>query len=387
MDDVSKFSAEEARAVGESLGIDWSAFSVDQFRRGMDVELEHGLTDAETNVTSDDPLTTAKIALAHLNEYPDYYDRLEEMERAAEAYWEGPAEEEVFEPEGAAGAGAEAEEHYMQEEKKAMSKYLQRGDAPFGEGVWSKIDEVVVGAAFSQLSVRRIVGVVGPLGLELRHLPTKDKTIVGDTGIGLSASGTVPVAQLSAGFSLPRRDLAAFEADGIEPDLGVVAEAAILLASEEDRLLFYGSAALGVTGLTNAQGVHTVRLASWAKVGTAADNIIEAVTTLDEAGFHGPYALALAPEKYNLLYRRYPQSDGTELEHVSSIVTGGVVKAPGLTEGGLLLAVGKQFAAIVIGQDIHTGYVGPTPDLEYQFTVSESIALQLLAPGAVCVVR
>jgi hypothetical protein len=82
------FTAEEAKAVGEQLGIKWDKFDVDQFRRGMDVELEHGTQDPWTNVTNDDPIMTGKIALAHLNEFPDYYDRLEEMEEAAEKFWE-----------------------------------------------------------------------------------------------------------------------------------------------------------------------------------------------------------------------------------------------------------------------------------------------------------
>ncbi|MBN1299457.1 MAG: hypothetical protein JW997_07210 [Actinobacteria bacterium] len=82
------FTAEEAKAIGEKLGIDWSKFDVEQFRMGMDVELEHGKVDAETNVTNDDPLLTGKIALAHLNEFPDYYDRLYEMEEEAEEYWD-----------------------------------------------------------------------------------------------------------------------------------------------------------------------------------------------------------------------------------------------------------------------------------------------------------
>jgi hypothetical protein len=79
------FSAEEARSIGEQIGIDWStsAFDVDQFRRGLDVELEHGLHDLDTNVTGDDPLTTGKIARAHLNEFADYYTRLEQMEQQA----------------------------------------------------------------------------------------------------------------------------------------------------------------------------------------------------------------------------------------------------------------------------------------------------------------
>ena len=78
------FTAEEAKMIGEQLGIDWTEFDVEQFRMGMDVELEHGLVDPATNVTDDDPLVTGKIALAHLNEFGDYYTRLEIMEREAE---------------------------------------------------------------------------------------------------------------------------------------------------------------------------------------------------------------------------------------------------------------------------------------------------------------
>ncbi len=79
------FSADEARHIGEQIGIDWATapFDVEQFRRGMDVELEHGLHDLVTNVTDDDPLVTGKIALAHLHEFPDYYTRLEQMEEQA----------------------------------------------------------------------------------------------------------------------------------------------------------------------------------------------------------------------------------------------------------------------------------------------------------------
>ena len=79
------FTHEEARRAGERVGVDWATapFDVEQLRAGMDVELEHGLRDAGTNVTDDDPLVTAKIALAHLNEFPDYYTRLERMEEDA----------------------------------------------------------------------------------------------------------------------------------------------------------------------------------------------------------------------------------------------------------------------------------------------------------------
>jgi hypothetical protein len=85
MTDRRNYTAEEARRIGEQIGIDWSTspFDVEQFRAGLDVELEHGTHDSATNVTGDDPITTGKIALAHLNEFPDYYTRLEAMERQA----------------------------------------------------------------------------------------------------------------------------------------------------------------------------------------------------------------------------------------------------------------------------------------------------------------
>lgn len=81
------FTAEEAKVIGEQLGIDWSKFDVEQFRMGMDVELEHGTRDIKTNVSNDDALTTGKIALAHLNEFADYYTRLERMEEDAKEFW------------------------------------------------------------------------------------------------------------------------------------------------------------------------------------------------------------------------------------------------------------------------------------------------------------
>jgi hypothetical protein len=82
---VHRFSRAQARRVGEEIGIVWASapFDVEQLRTGMAVELEHGLRDPATNVTDDDPVVTAKIALAHLNEFPDYYTRLRRMETAA----------------------------------------------------------------------------------------------------------------------------------------------------------------------------------------------------------------------------------------------------------------------------------------------------------------
>ena len=83
MSRAKRFSTEDAKKIGEAIGVDWrkSKFDVEQFRMGLEVELEHGSRDPATDVTHDDPLLTGKIALAHLNELSDYYTRLAAMEQ------------------------------------------------------------------------------------------------------------------------------------------------------------------------------------------------------------------------------------------------------------------------------------------------------------------
>ena len=87
MSDQRKTTLEEARRIGDEIGVDWSRLDVEQFQAGLDVEFEHGSHDPQTDVTGDDPILTGKIALAHMKEFPDYYERLERMEQQAEQDW------------------------------------------------------------------------------------------------------------------------------------------------------------------------------------------------------------------------------------------------------------------------------------------------------------
>ena len=102
---------EEAKRVGDEIGVDWSRFDLEQFRAGMDVEFEHGSHDPQTDVTGDDPIVTGKIALAHMKEFPDYYERLERMEAEAERDWA-------------------AKEHY-----NALMSLLKQHAGAYGSGV------------------------------------------------------------------------------------------------------------------------------------------------------------------------------------------------------------------------------------------------------------
>ena len=92
MSEASRTTLEEARRVGDEIGVDWGRFDLEQFRSGMDVELEHGSHDPQTDVTVDDPILTGKIALAHMKEFPDYYTRLEQMEEEAKRDWAARSE-------------------------------------------------------------------------------------------------------------------------------------------------------------------------------------------------------------------------------------------------------------------------------------------------------
>jgi len=84
---MKKITKQEAENIGNELGVNWNEINIDEFTKGVNVELEHGYIDSKTNVTNDNRILTGKIAWAHLNEFPDYYTRLHKMESEAEEYW------------------------------------------------------------------------------------------------------------------------------------------------------------------------------------------------------------------------------------------------------------------------------------------------------------
>jgi hypothetical protein len=87
MAEKRRITADEAKQVGSTLHLEWTKVDLGQFRRGLEVELEHGARDPDTNVTNDDLILTGKIAWAHLKEFRDYYTRLDKLEAEADAFW------------------------------------------------------------------------------------------------------------------------------------------------------------------------------------------------------------------------------------------------------------------------------------------------------------
>lgn len=267
-------------------------------------------------------------------------------------------------------------------------KYLHRDDAPFKQSVWEKIDQAVVEAASSQMSGRRLLNVRGPYGLGLKAISGGDAEVSEKTtgGSVMTAGRPLQLLMIRSEFSLPIRDIAAFEDSGLPMDLAAAAGAALDCARQEDRLIFNGSESTWTKGLLNSEGSLSHNLKDWTEVHRAADDIIEAVTRLDQAGFHGPYSLGLSADLYNLLFRRYQEGNMTSLEHIRQIVTEGIYKVPAIDHGGVLLCAREAFAHIVLGQDLMAGFVGPSGH-EFDFVVFESLALRLIRPESVCVLR
>jgi len=258
------------------------------------------------------------------------------------------------------------------------NKYLMQEDAPLSAELWELFNKTMIEVAKSQLAGRKILSVKGPFGFGLRQVSLGEVEIEP----GIFSTKVLPLTYIHKTFSMSKRDLAAYEKEAITLDLSSLIEATKECAKIEDRLIFEG---IDSNGLLNSDGVLSAELRSWKNVGEAVNNVIEAVTQLDEAGFHGPYLLALSPDRYNLLFRRYESGNQTELEHMKTLVKV-VHKAPTLKNSGVLVQESDVHASLIVGQDMSIGFIGPVGE-KLEFSISESIALLLNTPSSVCVLR
>ncbi len=260
------------------------------------------------------------------------------------------------------------------------NKYLSREDAPLTAPVWELLDKTMVEVAKSCLSGRRILPWEGPFGLGLKFVPLSN--ISGGEGVVLSQA--LPLVEIQKSFQLRKVDLANYEREGTAIDLTPLVEATRECACREDEIIFQGLK--GIPGLLTGEESQKIKLSSWEEVGQAATDIIQAITLLDEAGFHGPYTLALAPQRYNLLLRIYHQGAKMELEHLKGMVGDGVVKAPFLKKGGVILDANKIYACLVVGQDMTIGFIGPEEG-NLVFNISETLVPLIREPRAIGVLE
>jgi len=262
--------------------------------------------------------------------------------------------------------------------------YLNRGQAPFGDAVWAQIDNAAVEAAQGLLTGRRFLEIEGPYGPGLTTIEVGNddycrQPAEGEAGAVMGHALSVPMLRKS--FRLSIRRVASYLDNGQPLNIMPAQDAAEALAAREEDFIYNGQPNMNLPGLLTVDGRNTHKGGDWSGVDQALNDVLAAVTTLDEAGFRGPYALALEPVLYNGLFRRYPDSDMLQLEHLRRLCTNGIYKAS--IKGGVL--VDQRVGALVLGQDLMAGYANQD-GIHYHLYVSESLVFRIDEPKAICTI-
>jgi uncharacterized linocin/CFP29 family protein len=261
---------------------------------------------------------------------------------------------------------------------------LNRGHAPFPDSIWSAIDAAAAGAARDRLTGRRFLDLEGPFGLGLTVIEVGNDDYCRQPApdeAGQILGHAIQVPMIRKSFRLSIRRIAAHLDNGQPLDLSPAQGAAEAVADREEELIYRGQPAFGLFGLLNMEGRQDVPGGDWTAPDRALQDVLAAATRLDDSGFRGPYALALAPTLYNNLFRLYPGSDVMGLEHLRRLCTAGIHKAS--IEGGVL--VDTRVGMLILGQDVQSGY-SSQDGVHYHLYVSESIVLRIDEPKAICVI-
>ena len=247
-----------------------------------------------------------------------------------------------------------------------------------------QIEDAAISAAREIITGRRIIDVEGPYGLGLTTVEVGNDDKCREPGpdeASAVVSRALSVPMIYRRFAISKRRIAAFRDMGQPLNLKVVEDAAQAVAAREEEFVYHGQPDFNLNGLLNVPGRQSIKAGNWDNVDEVLADVIAAVNALDGKGYRGPYGLALAPELYNNLFRRYPGSDLLQIEHLKRLCTRGIVKAA--IEGGVLVA--RDVGSIVLGHDLQVSYLS-TDAAHENFSISESLILKIEAPDAICTI-
>lgn len=278
--------------------------------------------------------------------------------------------------------------------------FLDRDAAPFAPAVWDQIDAVARRTVAEAGVARKLLRVIGPLGIDARVGIGEDEEAAGEyeePGIlgGQRAAGphlhmprtrTLPLLHTS--FRLGLRSLEAFSARGEPFDTRAVAEAARVIAQAEDALVFRGDARAGIAGLlaTRTDSMPDLVAGDWSEPGRAADDLLAALAALDASGRHGPFAAALPPARYYALFRPYAGTALTPHAQLAPLFEAGLHKAPALGDSFFVVVKDEAGPRLQLGQELAAAYDG-REGVFHRFSLFESATLLPGTPGSVAVVR
>lgn len=255
---------------------------------------------------------------------------------------------------------------------------------PFDPAILQRMEEMASAEARKILTARRFLPVEGPFGLGYLAAPVgnddlRQHAVHGATTI---IARTIPVPMIFRHFTMSRRRVAAHTEMGQPLDFSQLGQATFELAAREEELIYLGDPEFGLAGLCTAENRNHFDAGDWNDVEQVLRDVLAAVTLLDNARFHGPYAMVLEPRLYNNLFRRYPEgSDLLQLDHLKELCTLGIHKAD--IRGAVVLT--PEAGTLLVGEDFNVAFTFPD-SAHFNFTVRESIVLRINAPRAICTI-
>lgn len=256
-----------------------------------------------------------------------------------------------------------------------MYEYLMRDTAPFGPDTWAKIDEMVVTVVTKNLTGRRFLTLVGPLGWGVEQAPLFGFENADGADVATDTIEYVPLKEIQKEFVLKAKHMSVADASPFALDLGAVAIAATKLAQAEEKLVLGG---LMQTAEASAP------LGDWDKIGGPFKAIADATAAMRQSGYDGPFALALGPAMYARLVSLM-EHGRREIHMVEKLVEDGIFQSTAMPDDKVMLLSPQAWNMdLVVGQDVVTAYVG-NEGLDHRFRVFETLALRVKRAGSICV--
>ena len=232
---------------------------------------------------------------------------------------------------------------------------LYRELAPISDAAWADIEEEARRTFEQHVAARRVVDLTGPDGLKLASVNTGHLSEIDSPGDGVIAHLRMsqPLVRLRVPFTVSRQDVDDVERGAQDADWQPVKDAAKKIAFAEDRAVFEGYAAAGITGIRESSSNPALTLP--AEVRDYPNVVSQAVSALRLAGVGGPFSLLLSADAYTMVSETSDHGYPIR-EHLARVLDGEIVWAPAIDGAFLLSARGGDFE-LRLGQDLSIGYL------------------------------
>jgi uncharacterized linocin/CFP29 family protein len=260
--------------------------------------------------------------------------------------------------------------------------HLLRELAPLSEAAWAAVDAEARQRLTTALAARKLVDFSGPHGWAHAATPLGRTGVLGATpgdGVQARQRRVMPLVELRLPFTLSRAQLDDVDRGALDVDLGTLDTAAARMAEVENAVVFHGYEAAGITGILASSSHPEMPLGD--DPGTSYPRAVaRAVEAIRHAGVGGPYGLAIGPDGYTAVIETTEHGGYPLFDHLSKILNGPVVWAPGLTGAAVLSLRGGDFI-LESGQDLSIGYLSHTAE-DVTLYLEETVSFRVTEPDA-----